>query len=84
MTRTILVAATSLMLAGCANAAAPDATPNPCMGIVTRVMSQPTRGGAVWYVGVRDAKGTTHVCRATEKAQALQPGDRVDGRDMWK
>lgn len=58
--------------------------PNSCVGTVTRVTSQPTRDGADWYVGVRDEKGTTHVCQATEKAQALQTGDRVDGREMWK
>lgn len=85
MTRKTILLATMLMLAGCESAAGPVAkAPNPCVGTVTRVTSQPTRGGADWYVGVRDEKGTTHVCQATEKAQTLQTGDRVDGRDMWK
>lgn len=74
-----------LALAGCG--AMPD---RRCMqpgetGIITNVTSQDVRGGGRdWRVAFRDARGMTRVCSAGDDAQALKPGDRIDGTGMWK
>ena len=81
MKRSLAITLAGLLI-GCG--AVPEQKPRPaCYGTVTHVTEQRQRGGSTWYVGIRDARGMTHVCRGGEKAQALQRGDHVDGRDLW-
>ena len=53
-------------------------------GTVSRVTEQKVRGGSEWRVAFRDARGLTRVCRGGYRLQALQAGDRIDGRGLWR
>ena len=53
------------------------------IGTVSRVTETSVRGGSDWRVAFTDARGMTRVCRGGSRLQALQPGDRIDGRGLW-
>jgi hypothetical protein len=82
--KVIAMAACAAALGSCG--AMPDRS---CMasnevGTVSRVIEEKVRGGSNWRVAFTDAKGMTQVCRGGVRLQVLQPGDRIDGRGLWR